>query len=165
MSSRKSSPAFVGQRSNISGHSHGRQFTWGSALNESVDLSAIASSGANCPPLAVLQLQEQIVSCALSAIEAVDIQLRDCMQRQSSRNARSSWSRTWSLGWSQRLPAPLERPADKSPTAITHDFSALFVLSSVWQSPSSLEVIGNTGNMSSEKAGVGGSTPSLATTF
>jgi hypothetical protein len=28
-----------------------------------------------------------------------------------------------------------------------------------------LEVVGNTGNMSSEKAGVGGSTPSLATIF
>jgi hypothetical protein len=36
----------------------------------------------------------------------------------------------------------------------------------VFSSPTvTLEVVGNTGNMSSEKAGVGGSTPSLATTF
>ena len=36
----------------------------------------------------------------------------------------------------------------------------------VFGSPAAtLEVVGNTGNMSSEKAGVGGSTPSLATTF
>jgi|ERR1035438_3660403 hypothetical protein len=80
----------------------------------------------------------------------------------------------WFLAWPQRPPAPLERPSQpkprpgseipqKSPTAITHDWSALFVLSSVWQSLSNLEVVGNTGNMSSEKAGVGGSTPSLAT--
>jgi hypothetical protein len=34
----------------------------------------------------------------------------------------------------------------------------------VFSSPTAtLEVVGNTGNMSSEKAGVGGSTPSLAT--
>ena len=42
--------------------------------------------------------------------------------------------------------------ADKSPTMITHDWSALLVLSSVWQSLSNLEVVGNTGSMSSEKA-------------
>ena len=36
----------------------------------------------------------------------------------------------------------------------------------VFSSPTAtFEVVGNTGNMSSEKAGVGGSTPSLATTF
>jgi len=36
----------------------------------------------------------------------------------------------------------------------------------VFSSPTAtVEVVGNTGNPSSEKAGVGGSTPSLATTF
>ena len=36
----------------------------------------------------------------------------------------------------------------------------------VFSSPTAtLEVVGNTGNMSSDKAGVGGSTPSLATMF
>jgi hypothetical protein len=48
----------------------------------------------------------------------------------------------------------------KSPTAITHDWSALFVFFSVWQSLGNLEVIGNTGNMSSEKAAL--SQPSQA---
>jgi hypothetical protein len=53
--------------------------------------------------------------------------------------------------------------ADKSPTMITHDWSALLVLSSVWQSLSNLEVVGHTGNTSSFKAWVAGSNPAALT--
>jgi hypothetical protein len=53
----------------------------------------------------------------------------------------------------------------KSPTAITHDWSALFVLSSVWQSLSNLEVVKNTENTSSFKAWVAGSIPAALTNF
>ena len=53
--------------------------------------------------------------------------------------------------------------ASQSPTAIT-TVCPCCPYFPVFSSPTTtLEVVGNTGNMSSEKAGVGGSTPSLAT--
>src|ERR1022692_3839644 len=64
----------------------------------------------------------------------------------------------FSLGNSRAAHRMLNHPR-QSPTV--HPFCSYFP---VFSSPTAtLEVVGNTGNMSSEKAGVGGSTPSLAT--
>ena len=61
--------------------------------------------------------------------------------------------------WSAARKRPMWNHPRQSPTI--HPSLSYFP---VFSSPTAtLEVVGNTGNMSSEKAGVGGSTPSLAT--
>ena len=63
--------------------------------------------------------------------------------------------------WSAARKRPMWNHPRQSPT--THPSLSYFP---VFSSPTAtLEVVGNTGNMSSEKAGVGGPTPSLAPNF
>ena|SRR5438552_4361313 len=63
--------------------------------------------------------------------------------------------------WSAARKRPMCNHPRQSPTI--HPSLSYFP---VFSSPTAtLEVVGNTGNMSSEKAGVGGSTPSLATKY